>query len=433
MPRLGDRFNPNRLFSGVFIPEPILQLRSLAPGAKIVYARLMRYAGERCEVYPAISTLSAEVGMGETQAREYIGQLVEVGLIEKEPRPGETNLYYFLWHDCFDTGASDPRNRILPLRDPGALPLRDPDTPTPPGSRRGTPPGSRRPPLRDPGDEEKNEEKTLKTELHPPISPPGEGTPISEKTVLLLKRRLKALRKFGSVNKSVERYLAQAVEAWGGGFTEEELLAAVEDFGNQDYWHQFENKAAAFVRHMANEGWRDRVAVEGVDPPLPTAEAGAPVPGAAAASSAPIVATAINAMSPADVVATWERVVGEQVNWSKAHDPTVVLLRLCGVPEFVDNLEAICANAKQARDRRGPDVAWLTFRWLIAKPKADKSPNWWNLLMKPESYTRSFGDESPRPAAVTPGDQSVTSRYAALRAKHAEMLKKLRPEGGVNG
>jgi hypothetical protein len=50
---VGERFNPYQRFPGIFIPEPICMFRGLSPGAKLVYGRLCRYAGENGEVYPA--------------------------------------------------------------------------------------------------------------------------------------------------------------------------------------------------------------------------------------------------------------------------------------------------------------------------------------------------------------------------------------------
>ena len=41
----------------------------------MVYGRLCRYAGRDGAVYPAIPTLGSELGIGKTQARQYVQEL----------------------------------------------------------------------------------------------------------------------------------------------------------------------------------------------------------------------------------------------------------------------------------------------------------------------------------------------------------------------
>ena len=65
---VGQPFNPYKLFPGILIPEPICKYKGLSHGAKVIYGRLCRYAGENGEAYPGIPTLGAETGMSETLA-----------------------------------------------------------------------------------------------------------------------------------------------------------------------------------------------------------------------------------------------------------------------------------------------------------------------------------------------------------------------------
>jgi hypothetical protein len=76
-------------------------------GAKIVYGRLCRYAGEDGWAYPSIESLATEVGIRETQARKYLRELMQKRFVGCEPRTDETgrqtsNRYFFLWHEAFD-------------------------------------------------------------------------------------------------------------------------------------------------------------------------------------------------------------------------------------------------------------------------------------------------------------------------------------------
>ena len=79
---VGERFNPHKRFRGIFVLEAICKYRGLSAGAKLVYGRLCRYAGEDGKVFPATETLAEEVGISERQAREYIQELERGKFIE---------------------------------------------------------------------------------------------------------------------------------------------------------------------------------------------------------------------------------------------------------------------------------------------------------------------------------------------------------------
>ena len=119
---IGERFNPHKRFRGIFVPEAICKYRGISPGAKLVYGRLCRYSGQDGKVYPAISTLADEVGISETQAREYVqelerGKFIEVDRENKHYRKngtGGTNTYLFLWHAAFEGDRGAPRNAPPP-------------------------------------------------------------------------------------------------------------------------------------------------------------------------------------------------------------------------------------------------------------------------------------------------------------------------------
>lgn len=95
----GERINPYRLFTGSFLPTWLLERRELSPGAKLVYARLARYAGKRGVAYPRQPVLAAEIGLGERQVRRHLTELRKCGLVAvlKGSR-GKPSRYFFLAH-----------------------------------------------------------------------------------------------------------------------------------------------------------------------------------------------------------------------------------------------------------------------------------------------------------------------------------------------
>ena len=141
----GQPFNPYGLFHGAFIPEAICKYRGLSPGAKVVYARLCRYAGKDGYAYPALKTLTKETGISETQARGYVKELEKERFIavDRENRhyrkdgSGGSNRYSFLWHAAF-VGDSGALRKVPPIRKSEGVPpgISEPPTPTEISSRR---------------------------------------------------------------------------------------------------------------------------------------------------------------------------------------------------------------------------------------------------------------------------------------------------------
>lgn len=114
MPKVGDRFNPHRVFSGVYIPDAIYSYKNLSSTAKLLYGRLCKYKGDRGEAYPAGTTLAEELGISERQVFDHLARLVEEGFIDREPRLGTSTVYHFLWHECFDDAKEVVRKSALP-------------------------------------------------------------------------------------------------------------------------------------------------------------------------------------------------------------------------------------------------------------------------------------------------------------------------------
>jgi hypothetical protein len=144
--RIGEKFNPYKSFAGIFVPEHICKYRGLSLGAKMIYGRLCRYAGEDGAAYPSVPTVAKELGIGETQARAYLRELEGKRFIEVDRKHrhysangiGGSSSYSFLWHAAFngDLGekrkAPPVRRRMVPLRKTEPVPLRltEPVTPS---------------------------------------------------------------------------------------------------------------------------------------------------------------------------------------------------------------------------------------------------------------------------------------------------------------
>lgn len=108
----GDRYNPYKLFAGLFVPEWLARNKQISAGAKLAFGRLARYAGENGLAYPAMATLADEIGYAINQTRRHIEELERVGLIQRVARVSEigqtSNIYEFVWRPEL-MGAPLPR------------------------------------------------------------------------------------------------------------------------------------------------------------------------------------------------------------------------------------------------------------------------------------------------------------------------------------
>jgi hypothetical protein len=106
---VGQPFNPFRLFNGIFIPEGLVPAKCVSPGAKLAYGRLVRYAGQDGECYPAVPTLAAEIGVSVRQTQYYLSELEREQLVRRVIRISESgqtsNAYEFLWHPLLEAGV----------------------------------------------------------------------------------------------------------------------------------------------------------------------------------------------------------------------------------------------------------------------------------------------------------------------------------------
>jgi predicted transcriptional regulator len=108
--RVGDAFNPFSLFDGALVPSEILRSPDLTPSEKLVFARLMQFAGGKGRAWPSIERVADEVALSVAQARRCIAALENNGLIRRVPRSGRSNEFEFLWHAIYE---QEPRSSMI--------------------------------------------------------------------------------------------------------------------------------------------------------------------------------------------------------------------------------------------------------------------------------------------------------------------------------
>jgi len=101
----GDVFNPWFGECG-FYPGDIVckqSSKTLSQGQKLLYTRLVRYAGRDGRCFPSQERLATDLGISERQVRKDLIRIEAFRLIDRQAREGRRgDTYTFLWHPMFD-------------------------------------------------------------------------------------------------------------------------------------------------------------------------------------------------------------------------------------------------------------------------------------------------------------------------------------------
>ena len=94
------RINPYKKFYGSYIPEWLMEREEISPGAKLCYARLIRFSGKDGKCYPKRDKIAQGIGVSERQVDRYIRELKNADLIDvHQSGLGRTNDYIFYEHE----------------------------------------------------------------------------------------------------------------------------------------------------------------------------------------------------------------------------------------------------------------------------------------------------------------------------------------------
>lgn len=125
---VGEEYNPNLVRDykdGTLIPHWLMRRTDMTPSAKMLFARLMRYANVDTGIaWPSRDQLARDLGMGSATIGRALVDLHDMGLLESFQRPGlrrRGNGYRFLWSDIIETPKARTRPASLSL-DGASLP-----------------------------------------------------------------------------------------------------------------------------------------------------------------------------------------------------------------------------------------------------------------------------------------------------------------------
>jgi hypothetical protein len=107
---VGEPFNPFNLFDGAMVPAEVLRSPDLLPSEKLVFARLMQFAGGKGRAWPSVVRIAEEVALSVPQTRRCISALESKGLIRRVARSGRSNEFEFLWHEVYEQAQRKPQS-----------------------------------------------------------------------------------------------------------------------------------------------------------------------------------------------------------------------------------------------------------------------------------------------------------------------------------
>lgn len=108
MPKPGEKFNPFKVFVGLFIPNALARYKKISANAKLLYGRLAQFAGKDGRCFPSQALMAEEIGVTERAVRKLLKELKENGFIAvtkpgmMERFNGNTAGYDFIWHPIFE-------------------------------------------------------------------------------------------------------------------------------------------------------------------------------------------------------------------------------------------------------------------------------------------------------------------------------------------
>ena len=77
----GQAYAPKRRFLGPIFPLGLFADRSISPEAKLLFARLLNYCGDKSECNPAVPTMARAVAMSEDKITRLLKELQQARLI----------------------------------------------------------------------------------------------------------------------------------------------------------------------------------------------------------------------------------------------------------------------------------------------------------------------------------------------------------------
>lgn len=386
---VGEPYSPYRIFTGIVIPQGLLECRDISLGAKVCLARLWKYCGRRTYCWPKQDEMSSELGVSERTIRSYIGELESGQFIRTEQQGlGKPNLYRMLGHRSLSVFCDEPEA----TDSEGQADIAVPDRKDSSGQERKISSG----PLKSLGictesSTESNSPRVLlesQSEKHP-VPSVDDGEPIG---LAEFRRMWESRRGFKRPGAGDRR---QADEAWGSATITRERAIEILD------WCETRDKPVGFVAaaRLAGKSSVSFAATTRLPPAhVPRLEDAQPPPAGSTPLAARLGQVPIGEGGLPEPVLAWNRIVkhGNPLDrWKTTNGDHSMLNAAWSDPDFRDNLPVILERCE--RILIADPHSFVTFGWLIKKPD-----NWFKILQGEYDYMAHKNKPKPEPAYEDP-------------------------------
>ncbi len=364
----GDFYNPERLFTGIFIPDAMVRMSTLSPGAKLLFGRLCWHINDEGDCFPTRETLGKEIGMSESSIRDFLRELEAEKFVARLRSGPQANYYKFPWHPLLDPSVRRKKDR-QPTVDQQKCDIAPPESVSDSGPRK------------DRQSAVKSDDSIL-IELREGLREVNSNS--SEE--LSLKILLSRYKHYHGTDQHTSKAEKDKTGEWLSlrSETGDQILAALEVFVRDDYWRGAKFPLSAF-RKQFNKYLDEAAALPSAsDTPSRIYDGTPPV---TARPSAPESTTGFIAGQIPPHALRWNSVVQDPqvVIWSRASQRA--LEARLAEPGFEDHFELILENCAKAA-KNGHD--YLSFEWLL------KEGNWTKVL---NGSTRWKKNDKPKSAA----------------------------------
>ena len=99
---IGQQYVPYNLFNSVFIPDGLMRHQGITLSAKVVFAVLNKYAGQRGFAWPSTTEIAEDCAINKRSVLRAIAELETHKLIKRVGVHHKRIMWAFLWHPCLE-------------------------------------------------------------------------------------------------------------------------------------------------------------------------------------------------------------------------------------------------------------------------------------------------------------------------------------------
>jgi hypothetical protein len=111
--KIGDSYVPYKAFLAVNLPLSLVPYKGISDGAKVLFARLLMYAGKNRQCWPSVKTLARECEVSTDTIGRRLKELVDEKFIARQRRRRGNSVCTFPWHTALESSLRPAPSEVL--------------------------------------------------------------------------------------------------------------------------------------------------------------------------------------------------------------------------------------------------------------------------------------------------------------------------------